>query len=782
MPSQNHQSAIESNNAFMVKIEDLVREVVIQNDIPYYRIESRMELHTQTEAGDIYLPVIRIVTYFEDTVGQISDIIRTEFDVEIEKSVDKKKNRLESFSYKHVQYIAGLRDNRRQLTEYKRSGNKKFEIQVCSMLQDAWAGIEKELGYDSASFPEETKRDFYRVGALLEMADIEFLKIRIQLGKLQASPTAQQPDAVIVNETKEIAEAASANTFAEHLQAVKIEAPSVAQAPEPIVANIIPPIVELPTIFVNANGDLNGIIPEINTVSNVQAAPTPAPQQFVPPVVFRAPAPTQPQFTPPVAQVPQAFVPPVVNSQPAFVPPVVAQPQIIAMPVVNTQPPVAPAPQPQVIAMPVASVQQPTPNAVVSPQPQIISMPVVNTQPQPIVNVAPPQPAPSVQPQQPVTTPVVNFQPANPGTMTERPPVAQPIIAATAQAITNANGRPFVQSPVFQSIAPQRVKVPMPVSVPSGIAPQRIKTPTPSPIDLDSMDMNVSSLNALSMNVNNIEQKTGVTDEKLAQIVNLGMNNIPKVEPVVKEEPVIAPVAKAEPVAAPVAKVEPVAEPKTPATNNGQPASDAVALNIDNVHNFNMNVNGMIERTTEIVRETPKIEEKTAEKIVPFFEDLIEPVNKPAVLDENAPMTDASLREYVMNSKLLKEVDLKIAERAGAKINAEIDIEGDVERLRFLKVFTLKQLHDRIMDNKNDIVAFAEKWIGKDNGGSFDSGISLFYLEYLLVGKKNDPAFAIEYVVKFISDNDYSARYIIPTYNSIKNTEMPNFSHLTLKA
>jgi hypothetical protein len=79
-------------------------------------------------------------------------------------------------------------------------------------------------------------------------------------------------------------------------------------------------------------------------------------------------------------------------------------------------------------------------------------------------------------------------------------------------------------------------------------------------------------------------------------------------------------------------------------------------------------------------------------------------------------------------------------------------------------------------------VAFAEKWIGKDNGGSFDSGISLFYLEYLLVGKKNDPAFAVEYVVKFISDNDYSARYIIPTYNSIHNTEAPNFSHLTLKA
>jgi hypothetical protein len=151
-------------------------------------------------------------------------------------------------------------------------------------------------------------------------------------------------------------------------------------------------------------------------------------------------------------------------------------------------------------------------------------------------------------------------------------------------------------------------------------------------------------------------------------------------------------------------------------------------------------------------------------------------------MDDNSQMTEAMLKEYVKSSQLVKDVDSQIAERAAAKINDEVDIEGDVERLRFLKVFTLKQLNERIADNKDDIVAFAEKWIGKDNGGSFDSGICLFYLEYLLVGKKNDPAFAVEYVLKFISDNDYSARYIIPTYNSIRQTTEPsNFAHLTLK-
>ncbi|NCX96000.1 MAG: hypothetical protein EBX41_06245, partial [Chitinophagia bacterium] len=119
--------------------------------------------------------------------------------------------------------------------------------------------------------------------------------------------------------------------------------------------------------------------------------------------------------------------------------------------------------------------------------------------------------------------------------------------------------------------------------------------------------------------------------------------------------------------------------------------------------------------------------------------------------------------------------------RAGATLNNDVDVEGDVERLRFLKVYSLKQLHERITDNKNDIIAFAEKWIGKDNGGSFDMGICLFYLEYLLVGKRNDPAFAVEYVLKFISDNDYSARFIIPTYNAISKNEQPIGANLTMK-
>lgn len=298
---------------------------------------------------------------------------------------------------------------------------------------------------------------------------------------------------------------------------------------------------------------------------------------------------------------------------------------------------------------------------------------------------------------------------------------------------------------------------------------------------IESMDMNVDSFNSLAVSIGSIDSRQGSKDDTLLDILTT-----PHHAPVTVPDPVIPPAPVAS-VPTPVAPTSPAPTPEvasiaeTPATAaNTPPPAEGVALNIDKIETFNMNVSGMIERTTEIIRETPT----TAGADIKAAAPTDHADKNEHIVDENTQMNEATLKEFVRTSPLVKDADLQIAERAGAKINEDIDIEGDVDRLRFLKVFTLKQLQDKLSDNKDEVIAFAEKWIGKDNGGSFDSGICLFYLEYLLVGKKNDPAFAVEYVLKFISDNDYSARYIIPTYNSVRqaNGEVTNnFAHLTLK-
>ncbi len=654
---KSHPSAIDRNNSFAIKIEDLVREIVIQNEIPYYRIESGVDLSEAEGSEEGYMPVIRIITYFEDTVNKISHILHDEFNVDIERSMDKKKIRIETFAYKNINYTATLNKNRQQQTEYKRAGDKKFEIQICSMLQDAWSGIEKELGYDNTAMPDEAKRDFYRVGALLEMADIEFLKIRTEHSKR------------VTNKAEEGTQI--------HTQAVKEE------IQQPVVAE------QLPTVA----------------------------KEVEPEVAFAPVAEPAPVFAPPVVAVPEVKVeaapplPPVVQA-PVAAP--VAPPVVAVVPEVKVEV----APPPPVVQAPVA--------APVAP-------PVVAVVPEVKVEVAPPPP------------PV----------MVQLPVIETPRVAAEVPMPK------MVNIGVSQPIAPQRPQAP------TGVVPKPTVIP-PAETTLSgiaaSANINIENLKELAHSINQAEPKINMVVPP------------PPPPPVVMQEPQPSP-AMVIPIPPPVVELKPAPSPEViiPLVEKAMPDPQAPATIAAAVSNLNVTGNGNIEHIEEVIRES------SVERTVPFYNESAKQTKAPQV-DENAQMTDVTLREYVMNSKILKEIDQMIADRAGAKINSDVDIEGDVERLRFLKVYSLKQLHERLTDNKNDIVAFAEKWIGKDNGGSFDSGISLFYLEYLLVGKKNDPAFAVEYVVKFISDNDYSARYIIPTYNSIHNTEAPNFSHLTLKA
>ena len=759
MPSIKHQSAIESNNAFMVKIEDLVREVVIQNSIPYYRIESCMEIHPQTEGEDIYLPVIRIITYFEDTVNQISSLVREEFNITLEKSIDKRKAGLETFSYKHVQYLASLKDNRKELTEYKRSGSKKFEIQVCSMLQDAWSGIEKELGYDADNFPEGAKRDFYRVGALLEMADIEFCKIRSQLGKSSFNKFAHAGEIIEAQNKEFEANNVAPENIITAQETEQIEAQ--AEVIEEVVVHVEEPVIEA--------------VPEVLYAAHY--VQTIVPKPAIPPSPF--------SLVPKRFKMPEEQAPSLIQISRVKAPEVEIAPQVKA-----------PTPAPAVVSAPAQAPQvkvpQPAPQPIVAapvvaqqPAPQVkVAEPVIAAQPTPQVKVAEPVvAAPQVKIPEPVAqvvSSVMNFEPVQANIDNIKAEAIKAnnidyrhIVEEKAAQVVNHTSQPVktVNEAFSYLTLPPRVEeapaASIPVPPPVAVVPPVIHVPpvTHAPELTVPLYSNNTTLVSDPIPATPASQVT----------MRVDTNNNVQYQPSYNTP------------SAPSTQTTMRVDTSNNVPYTPLPTIPAAPI-IDAIQHASVNANGVYQEATTLIQDpiptapVQKAAEIVEQKAMPFFEDELDKPVPPAPLDENAPMTDATLRDYVLNSKLVKEVDQKIAERAGAKINNDIDIEGDVERLRFLKVFTLKQLHDRIVDNKNDIVAFAEKWIGKDNGGSFDSGICLFYLEYLLVGKKNDPAFSIEYVVKFISDNDYSARYIIPTYNSIRTTEVNNFSHLTLKA
>lgn len=190
--TSEYQENIKKYEDFKIKLEILVRELLVQNNINYHKIESRIKdiskldekinrknqkYKTLEEITD--LVGIRIISYLEDEVDKIADIIRQEFILDNENSIDKRKLESDRFGYKSLHYVISLNKERKQLTEYTRFKNFKSEIQIRSILQHAWAEIEHDIGYkNEQSIPDILKRNFYRVAALLETADIEFVNIK----------------------------------------------------------------------------------------------------------------------------------------------------------------------------------------------------------------------------------------------------------------------------------------------------------------------------------------------------------------------------------------------------------------------------------------------------------------------------------------------------------------------------------------------------------------------------------------------------------------------------
>ena len=71
--------------------------------------------------------------------------------------------------------MATINQEREALTEYHRYKNLKFEIQIRTLLQHAWAEIEHDRSYKfSGELPREIKRRFYLVAGTLELLDREF--------------------------------------------------------------------------------------------------------------------------------------------------------------------------------------------------------------------------------------------------------------------------------------------------------------------------------------------------------------------------------------------------------------------------------------------------------------------------------------------------------------------------------------------------------------------------------------------------------------------------------
>jgi ppGpp synthetase/RelA/SpoT-type nucleotidyltranferase len=123
---------------------------------------------------------VRVVTYYNSDVDLVASLIRSEFELNEDHSSNKILDLdVDEFGYRSFHLVCSLKEPRSSLLEWRQFANHWCEIQVRSVLQDAWAAISQKIDYKkSTQAPREIRRQLFRLSALLELADEEFVSIR----------------------------------------------------------------------------------------------------------------------------------------------------------------------------------------------------------------------------------------------------------------------------------------------------------------------------------------------------------------------------------------------------------------------------------------------------------------------------------------------------------------------------------------------------------------------------------------------------------------------------
>lgn len=175
-----------------IRAREAVETIVRDAGIPFHLVEGRVKSieslrdklirkdyeNPRREVTDII--GVRVITFFPDHVDKVVGALKEAVKVVGKFSTDKRSSLgLRQFGYRSVHLIVCLPPSRARSPEFAKLGSKRFEVQVRSILEHAWAEIEHGVVYKSGiEYFDKDLRNFSALAGALEILDNQFLSLR----------------------------------------------------------------------------------------------------------------------------------------------------------------------------------------------------------------------------------------------------------------------------------------------------------------------------------------------------------------------------------------------------------------------------------------------------------------------------------------------------------------------------------------------------------------------------------------------------------------------------
>ena len=200
--SSNYQTLAAAEKAFRNLIQLLVSLADIEQPKVSSRLKNREECvekfkykykNNIEKIGKDYniqdhitdLIGVRVICLYETDIPLVEAIIKEHLLIlEITDKTILLLNDIRAFGYKGLHFDLKLNQIRRTLPEYERFSDMQFELQVRSIVQDAWSEVDHKLKYKK-QIPDNLQRRIIRLSALFELADQEFVAIRDETEELE---------------------------------------------------------------------------------------------------------------------------------------------------------------------------------------------------------------------------------------------------------------------------------------------------------------------------------------------------------------------------------------------------------------------------------------------------------------------------------------------------------------------------------------------------------------------------------------------------------------------